>query len=361
MIVAATIACSDIPDALQSGLPTVQPLGSEEVALRPFLHGAGCTARMGPPRAGDIGVFTGDSLPERYSCQGLTGTQIRAAVEGYRQVRAARSTLASNMTGYMIRHYLGSVEYCEQITYKTYLGDVLVGVEKVFTGTCYWHHFYWDEWVPYGSGDELPGGSGGGGGPFFSPDDPLNREPTIDTMPEPDHLCESFAFDTAAGRIGLNFKCLTPLDDTLKAIIWDSLDQYLRPLNQIADTLARRECNTLRQWFNEVRAWDDTNSIAWPIIYKGRTDSISIGSQPHDAQAAGTGSPGSPVPFHLDPKVIQKVGHIPGRKVLLESLLHEGAHSWGGLEHDTTTAEAQAGYPNTPYFRSLHAAGACIL
>src|SRR5690606_21475214 len=90
-IVATIIACSSNPDdPLQFRLPTAQPLGSQEVALRQFLHSAGCTERMGPPRAGDIGVFTEDSLPERYSCQGLTGTQIRAAVEGYRQARAAR-------------------------------------------------------------------------------------------------------------------------------------------------------------------------------------------------------------------------------------------------------------------------------
>lgn len=355
------VACSDIPDdPIQPRLPTTQPLHSQDVKLESFLGNVGCVRRSGPPKAGDIGLFTGDSFPERYACKNITGGQIRAAVERFRHTQAVGTELASAMLGYMVRHYLGSAEYCWQTTFNTYLGDVLIGVEKVFTGPCHWRHYYWDEWVPYGTGDELPAGGGNGGGPFFSPEDPLGRQPTIDTLPEPDHLCESFAYDTLDGKKGLNWKCLTPLDDTLKAIIWDSLDQYLRPSNQIADTLARRECQTLRHWFNEVRAWDDTNSIAWPVIYKGRTDSISLGSQPHDAQAAGIGSPGAPIPFHVDPKVTIKIGSVPGKKNLLKSLLHEIAHAWGGVDHDTTLSEAQAGYPNSPYFRSLHAAQACI-
>src|SRR5690606_24509527 len=123
---------------------------------------------------------------------------------------------------------------------------------------------------------------------FFSPDDPLNREPTIDTMTnDEDHTCDPRVFD-ASGICRVNFEWRTELDDTLKAVIWDSHAQHLRPLSQIADTLARRECDSLATWFDQVKMWDDTNTIDFDIIWKGRTDSLTSGPH-HDAQSYGLG------------------------------------------------------------------------
>lgn len=343
--------------------PDLQPAGAAEVRVQSFMAAAGCTPRIGHPKAGDIGILVDDTIPERYSCNGVKGERIRSAVDAFRQARATRNHMASSLAGYHIRNYLGSTEFCWGTVMKTYVGDILTSMEVVVDGPCFWAHYYWEEWVPYGSGDVIPpgGASGGGDGPFFSPDDPLGREPTIDTMPDyDDHTCDSWRFDDTTGVRKMNFKCLTELDDTLKAIIWDSLDQYLKPLNQISDTLARRECDSLAHWFREVRTWEDTNSFDRTVIYKGRTDSLTIGPQ-HDGQSFNNGAPFIPSAFHIDPKVYTKAGTIPGKKKLLGTLLHEVAHAWGGADHDTTTATAAGGYQNYPYFRSLHHANACVI
>lgn len=344
-----------------------KPAGPE-VRLEAYMASAGCRRQTGHAKNGDIGVFTSDSVPEMYTCKGRTGSQIRGAIEAFRGASAAGITLANNETGYFLRHYLGSEEWCVQTTYLTYYGTQLVDIQKVFDGPCEWRYYFWDEWIPYGSGDEIPSGGGGsatgvpggpqGGGPFFSPEDEEHREPTIDTMPDTqDHLCDSFYFDTSSSgaiRKHLNFKCLTKLSDTLKAIIWDSLDQYLRPLANISDTLARRECDSIRVWFDEVREWDDTNTIGFTLIWQGRTDSLTSGN-PHDAQSYSLGTKTAPVPFHVDPKIYNKAGSTIGKKETLRAVLHEILHAWANQDHDDPPH-----YANYPYFRSLMS-GQCIL
>lgn len=65
--------------------------------------------------------------------------------------------------------------------------------------------------------------------------------------------------------------------------------------------------------------------------------------------------------MHLDPKTINGADKPIGKKRMLLSLMHEFGHAWAGVDHTDTPTEVAAGYPNDPYFRTLEAAGACVL
>jgi len=239
-----------------------------------------------------------------------------------------------------------------------YVGDKYMGTEVSWDeGSCVTVYFFYDEWVPWGTTDDIPPEDPGGGGPFFDVSDSLQREPSIDTLPSRNHLCPHI--DSTGTRI--DRKCAKLLQGLDSALVFDSLDIFLRPLPQIADTIARRECDSLRVWWRGVRDYSaDPNYI--PLVYIGATDPVTPGSPEHDAQSAGLGSATDPRTFHIDPKVFvqARLGAL-GRKRLLISALHESAHAWGGVDHPDSSHVSAGGYANYPYFRSLHGANACVL
>lgn len=350
------IACSE--DLSQPTVP--DPIiprhsGEREVRAATFLVAAGCSPRIGIPHAGDIGLFEAAGHPTPFDCRGVPGASIRSAVARYRDAKSKGISMPAISDGYFIRHWVAEYR-CSEWTQKGYLGDVLLGNEEYLDTTCRVVLHFWDEWVPFGSGDDLPIIYPGGGGPFFSPTDPLNRQPTIDTMPDDDHLCDSWAYDTARGTATINYKCLQRLDsDTaLKRFIWDSIPTYFKQLNSIQDTLLRRECDSVQTWFTHILAYDDTNTAGKAIIWKGRTDMTMFPADSHLAQTSRDGNRMSPGYIHVDPKVYNKLHSTLGKRVLAEVLWHESIHAVGNQPtHASGAAAAAAGYPNDPYFRSV--------
>lgn len=317
---------------------------------------AGCKSELGHPRYGWVGIQTADGVL-RFDCANVPGSRIRGAVDQYRTVLQERfaDRGAAAYSGYMIRHYLWSIRYCDQDVKSYYQGDVLLGQEVSWDEeSCFWVHYFWDEWEPGSTDEEIPGTYPGGGGPFHSPTDDQHRTPTIDTVPSDDHLCEHL--DSLKQRHNAN--CVISLSRLDSIRIQDSLVVYMRPLYQITDTLARRECDSLQTWMYAVR---DFSRDTFPLVWRGRTDSVKATKQPHDAESADTGSAAGPQTFHIDPKILDKANTPVGKKDLLRAYFHESAHVWGGRMHSDSQQEVASGYANTPYFRSLHASAACIL
>lgn len=316
---------------------------------------AGCKASVGRPRNGWIGIQTANGIL-RFDCNGITGPRIRGAVNQYRAILQQRfaDQGAFALGGYIMRHYLGSIRYCDQIVTSTYMGTELIGQEVTWdNSSCKWVDYYWDEWQPGVFDEEIPAPHAGGGGPYYSPTDPEHRTPTIDTMPSPDHLCEHL--DSLKRH--QNRTCVVPLNPLDSIRIQDSLLVYLRPLYTIADSLARRECDSLSTWMYGVKAYSrDT----FPLVWRGTSDSVLPTKQPHDAESADTGSAAGPQTFHVDRKILDKANTAAGKKDLLRAVMHESAHVWGTRVHSDSPQEVASGYANTPYFRSLHASSACI-
>ncbi len=359
------LACTG--DVAESAPLTGTPQPSGNVGGRALLSArmdeAGCKASAGRPRNGWIGIQT-DSGILRFDCNGITGSKIRGAVTQYRKILQQRfaGQGASAYAGYMIRHYLGSVRYCDQTVTSMYMGDELVGKEVSWDeSSCIWVDYFWDEWEP-GSGNQgIPESYGGGGGPYYSPTDAQHRTPTIDTIAKKDHKCDGVGQDSLP-----NFACLVALTTLDSARIYDSLDVFLKPLLQIADSVQRMECDSIRHWMVELREYSENSSL--PYIWAGRTDTVSAGKQPHDAQTNsngnGTNNPPLPQLVHIDPKMLgANANGVSGKKLLLRAVMHETIHAWVGVYHDHSNllSDAANGYPNDPFFRTLHAANACIL
>jgi hypothetical protein len=98
------------------------------------------------------------------------------------------------------------------------------------------------------------------------------------------------------------------------------------------------------------------------MIWRGRTDSVNAQGNQHEGQSTGlgTGSAGDEA-FHVDPRVLDGATTTFGKRRLLINLLHEPAHTIFGADHDTSWAAINAGYPSDPFFRTLHAASACLI
>lgn len=335
------IACADQGTSGNPEIAGVTP--GEDRASTPdilaSMRRVGCRPENGHPRSGAIGIRVPGGEIARFDCTGISGNAIKAGIRDYKDGLARQiDGAAMALTGYTIRHYLGTIRYCDLITETTYMGGVIIGQEQYWDeDSCVWVHYFWDEWEPGSQNDPIPEPYPGGGGPYYPAPDP--REPTIDTMPDDDdHICD-IVYDMKC------FKELTALDSMRIA---DSVDVYLRPLNDIADPSQRAECDTLHQWLDIAR------SQMKLYIWRGRTDTFAPGKSPHDGQSGGLGSPSGPNAFHIDPRVLDGATDAAGKRRLLTTLLHESGHSVGGVEHSNNLAQAQAGYPNDEFFRTLH-------
>ncbi len=349
--------------------PIVPPNGggvtSYSEALTASLGSVGCVRHEGRIVRGVIGL-PGPNGRELFRCEGVRGDQIRAMVAEAREVIHVVPGLASSTAGYTIRHYL-SQEYCVQVTSPIYIDGHLAGWEvHIDEESCFWVTNYWDEWVPGNNNDPIPSLDPGGGGPFYSPTDPEKRTPTIDTIPNLDHTCDGVGDDNKA-----NFRCLRMLEPDERAVIYDSIDVYLRPLSEIADSAQRADCDSMFRWMDNFRQFNDSMTTKWasPWIWAGRTDSVSPGKNEHDAQTNGiaAGEGVSPALMHLDPKLLENMNKPFGRAALLRAMMHESAHAWRGLDHpefdwavDSDSVDV-IGYSRDPFYRTLHAPNTCVL
>lgn len=363
---AAVVACagSDTDTStLTKDLPGAESV-AQTVSLDSHLRTAGCTPVDGRPRYGTIGIFGRDGIA-RFSCTGVTGEAIRGAIRQFREGQPTDIGIAHSLGGYSFRHYLGSRDFCNVTIWSYYSGTQLTGREVEWhESDCFTVSYFWDEWVPGALDEEIPSEYEGGGGPYYSPTDPERRTPTIDTIADLDHTCDGV---DPSNPNKANFKCLVFLSTADSARIYDSVDVYRRPLAQIQDPLQRMECDSLFRWLDDFKEWNRTTASI-PFIYAGRTDSVSAGLPQHNGQSNDLGQirgwpnsavedPPLPQLVHLDPNVLTKASSVFGKRQVLETLLHEAAHAWRGIDHDTSSV----GYPNDPYFRTLEAGGACIL
>jgi hypothetical protein len=251
--------------------------------------------------------------------------------------------------------------------YKFYVGGVLTSVETVWDeGSCFWHHHYWEEWVPADMSDEMPPAPGGGGG-FFSPEDSLNREPTIDTTQKKEHkLCEGLSPHPTVGQIA-NKNCLTALKSRDSAWVFDSMNALLRDTALIADTADRRMCVEMRNWLDSTRVahWDNLELTEGEsgIFYRGTNNDHASDKPAHFAQSNGTRLAGEIIykQIHYDPRMLDSLLPLPGGpgKFALATL-HEVLHVAGGKDHPDIT-NPPTGYIGIPYFETLEVRKACTL
>lgn len=260
--------------------------------------------------------------------------------------RAEVLGVAYTMGGFTIRHFLGSQEYCDQWVRSFYEGDKLLGRWVTWTNDCVTVSYYWDEWVPVGSGDDdYPGPSGGGGGPYYPPDSP--NSPRIDTMPKDNHDCD----------LRDDIKCYQPLTEIDLARIKDSLFSYIKNTSLITDTTARRDCDSARVWFDFA--------LQLGAIFRGRTDSFHVDTagkgHRHESQSYtnGDGTRANTQAIHIDPRHLDAAKTPFGKRAVLQMIYHEVGHAVNGVNHSDDSTHAAAGYPGTPYYSTIHS-GACF-
>lgn len=345
-IVALSVMAGCGPDAVEQPLAVT---GSGESpasqSLRNTMSQAGCVPRVGLPEYGTIGLPS-DSGHDLFTCKGIEGATVRDAFNRHRENRRAEVLgVAYNMGGFTIRHFLGSQEYCDQWVRSFYEGDKLLGRWVTWTNDCVTVSYYWDEWVPGGSGgDDYPGPSGGGGGPYYPPDSP--NSPRIDTIPDYDHDCD----------LRDDIKCYQPLTVVDDARIKDSLFVFIKDPTTISDPTQRADCDSARAWF-DYAVWKE-------LIFRGRTDSFFVANgvgYKHDSQAYlnPTGVRGAALPLHIDPRHLDGAHKPVAKRALLQMIYHEVGHAVKGLDHSDDSVHAAAGYPGTPYFSTI-ANGACF-
>lgn len=326
-------------------------------ALRPFLTEIGCSVRDSAPANGSIGIFTTGGVIQRFDCKGIQGPAIREGLARYHERLNAEARFASSMEGYAIRHYLGSQEFCNNEVTSWWFGNDYMGSETVWDyGSCITVAFFWDEWIPGYGNTEIPEPYPGGGGPFYGPDQPVNKVPRLDTTLV-DHSCDGV---DSTKRLR-NRTCLHPISekpiDSLR--IWDSLWTHLRPLNQISNPTFRAHCDSLRTWFSQALAWHSNNYELYGLINRGATDSIPLGGQQHNAQSNGLGTPSIPQPFHVDPRVLDSANTAAGKRQLLESVMHEVGHAFKGIDHPQNAAATN--YSGVPYFEALESHSCTVI
>jgi len=292
----------------------------------------------------------------RFNCEGVPGELVREGVQRFLETGRVDDGLAFALVGYRIRHYLGTQLFCNRTVYTWYLGDVVVGTEIVWDeGSCREVAYFWDEWLPGNLDDPLPEESPGGGGPFYGPTSPPHRTPRVDTT-KFDHHCEGLLDPERSSK--RNMQCLKPISTNLidSLRIWDSLQSHFRPLSQITSTEIRQRCEQLQGWFGDALAFHAANLQNWPFVNRGATDTMPPGRLPHDGGANGLGTPENPVPFHIDPKVLDGATTPRGKRHLLESVLHEVLHALRGLDHKTADGiDVPPPYTGIEYFEEIQA------
>lgn len=348
VVLAALAGCADTPPETPRSTPIAGPTPDATANQVAELTTRGCRPHVGNPVWGTIGVRSGNRI-HRFDCKGVPGEQVREGVRRFLETGRIDDGLAHALGGYPIWHYLGTQRFCNRTVYTWYLGDVVVGSEVVWNeGSCVDVAYFWIEWIPGYTDDELPEASPGGGGPYYGPTSPPDRTPRVDTT-KFDHHCEGLANPGVSSR--RNMQCLKPIStnpiDSLR--IWDSLRPHFRPLSQINATGIRERCEQLQGWFGDALAFHAANLDNWPFINRGATDSVPPGRKVHDAQTNGVGTPSAPVPFHIDPRVLDGADSPAGKRLLLESVLHELLHARHAMEHKVPPFNTEAPPPYTGF------------
>lgn len=342
------------------------PSSSSRTDRASYLRLEGCSSEFESFRGGMIGVFKPDGTMERFDCNGVAGRRIKRALAAFAEQEALFRGGASAIGGYWIRHYTHAIRYCGTTTYTLLLGGRVLSIETVWDeGSCYWKLYYWDEWVPVDDSDEMPVGPSGGDG-YFSPEDSLHREPTIDTTTKKEHkTCEGLSPHPVLGSV-VNLNYLKPLTSRDSAWVFDSVNAFFRDTALISDTLDRRMCWEMRLWLDSARVahWDrlEESDGLLGIFYRGANNMHAPGKDPHFAQSDGQRITGEPIRnrVHFDPRTLDSLLPLPeGGSRLAVTLLHEILHIAGGKDHPDIIVNPPAGYVGVPYFETLEYRQAC--
>lgn len=313
--------------------------------LATFVKAVGCKRHPGNPAYGTIGFPTPDGW-EAYDCKGVTGESMRGAIAQHK-ASLTDPRFPSVTGGYFIRHFLGEVERCTPDTYVWMFNGRVTGSYTVNSYlSCVTKAYFWDEWIPGEFDDPLPSGGGASPAGYYGPDAAPEKLPRMDTLPDTDeHKCEDDRHSTNDAA------CSIPLTETDKARINDTLRYFWKHPVEISDSLSYAECSQLRVWFD--------SATALGYIWRGRTDSVAPGKKKHTSQSFQGGMGSNPMPMHIDPWVLNGANKNSGKMVLVISIAHELAHSWGNSEHSDLESHVNAGYPGDPYFATV-ASGVCF-
>ncbi|MEO5800286.1 MAG: hypothetical protein ABIZ70_07225 [Gemmatimonadales bacterium] len=297
-----------------------------------------------------------------FDCPGVPGDSIEAASKRFRAAVVAALGDAAMMSGWLIRHYLGSVEFCDVTVTRTYYGTTLHSTTLEWhLNTCQTVDYYWDEIIDLGDGDPPPGNGSGG----VAQIDSIIRKEMEDSAAVVEPSC--FVVIQNVARPG---ECLKKFKknrlDMLRATAG-----YARPLSEIADTVARRQCAEIRGWFDEMMATDT-------LLYAGQYDSptgfFDSDGNPRLDHFSITWYPNEdPAIYgkaHIDPYWIKYLDRMKGTteapksyRATLRFLMHESIHVMMHLRHPEVTNEFHAAY-TSPYFETIESRDpnkSCIL
>ena len=191
---------------------------------------------------------------------------------------------------------------------------------------------------PIGDGD-APGGPGGGSGG----DDGGGGDDGSGSKICPDYGCPPP--DDPACDPAIDPDCEQPLTQADSATILNAIATMLRPASSFTDSIARRDCEQMRTWFN--------NAFAAGAVYRGASDSDHYGMYNSDNSN-----------IHFDPLTLDgaNAGDQDAIREIAITGLHEAAHAMGFLHPTPPTFDAQGRdyYVDHPFNRLNPGPNSCV-
>jgi len=325
-----------------------------------FMIAAGCTKHLGPPTKATIGIPIPGGEVATFNCDQAPGDSVRLGIQRFAEASRSMLSGANASAGYTtIRVYLGTREYCDRTVIRQYANGELVSEEIIWhEGTCRFIPSYIEIRVPVDV-PEFPDPwltDGGGGGGIVA-----NLPPAV---ANPDSVA------TDSLTVAECFVREHPSDPyycykKFKPHVLDSLRgsrNYLRPLEEIPDTLARRECSEVQAYFNILMAADTLLFMGTENSPLKNPDGTIVMDDLGYPRMKHVGTTAYPDPngygkVHIEPYYVQRFlkSTTPGtaNRAVLRFLLHEAVHAVTRQPHLEVPEGTENPIYTSPYFRTI--------